>query len=63
VKAFTGTIDKSTCSLSFKCTFGLSQKYQKDKATEGMTAKATHEIIRATQAVRGELEVLIQLIC
>ncbi len=37
------------------CTFGLSQKYQKDKADEGMLAKATREIIHAIRAVREML--------
>jgi hypothetical protein len=39
--------------LSFSCTFGLTQKYQKVKADEGMPAKATHEIIHAIRAVHG----------
>ena len=32
-------------------TFGLTQKYQKVKADEGMSAKATLEIIHAIRAV------------
>ncbi len=35
------------------CPFGLTQKDQKVKADEGMSAKATREIIHATQAVRS----------
>ena len=44
------------------CTFGLSQKYQKDKADEGIAAKATQEIIHAIRAVRRKFWILLTLL-
>ena len=38
-------------SIGHNCTFGLTQKYQKVKADEGMAAKTTQEIIHAIRAV------------